>query len=60
MEHIEEQLEELKGSIEIFSKWLNDERSDQIKEELINAIFDFHRRIFIRDLNKLIEDKLGK
>lgn len=60
MEHIEEQLEELKGSIEIISKWLNDERSDQIKEQLINSFLDFHKRIFDRDINKLIKDKLGK
>ena len=60
MEHIEEQLEELKGSIKVISKWLDNKRSDQIKEELINALFDFHRRIFVRDLNELIKDKLGK
>ena len=60
MEHIEEQLEELKGSIKVISKWLDNKRSDQIKEELINALFDFHRSIFVRDLNELIKDKLGK
>lgn len=59
MEEIGKQLEEIKGSVKIINKWIEKERADQIKEEIINEFFNFHKNLFVRDLNKIIKDKLG-
>lgn len=59
MEEIEKQLEEIKGSIDIIAKWFDKERTNQIRQELINEFFNFHKNIYTRDLNKKIKEMLG-
>lgn len=59
MQEIEKQLEEIKGSVEIIRKWFDEERTDQIRQELINEFFNHHKNIYTTKLNKKIKEMLG-
>ena len=59
MQEIEKQLEEIKGSVEIIAKWFDEERTDQIRQELINEFFNHHKNIYTTKLNKKIKEMLG-
>ena len=59
MQEIEKQLEEIKGSIKIVRKWFDEERTDQIRQDLINEFFSHHKNIYTTKLNKKIKEMLG-
>ena len=59
MQEIEKQLEEIKGSVEILAQWFDKEKSDQIRQDLINEFFTHHRNIYTTNLNKKIKEMLG-
>ena len=59
MEEIEKQLEEIKGSVEILAQWFDKEKTDQIRQDLINEFFNHHKNIYTTNLNKKIKEMLG-
>ena len=57
-EIIQTQLEEVKGSLEILAKWLNKEKTELIRKDLIDEFFRYHRENYTRNLNKKIKEML--